>query len=151
LAGMRGRFIKPVEDFRYYDFDYQGHSNTNLTLFNENRIDWDKPLVLVEGGFDTMAVFRWYGNVASPQSASMSIERIKRLSLAPEVLCFFDNDKAGQLITDKIRKHIGNETIVKQIFYPGSTQEKDASDLPSPLLASVLSDYVEIRDFLDSP
>lgn len=151
LAGMRGRYLIPKADgTRYHDYDYQGKRNSNLFWFNAYRIDWSKPVVVVEGVFDAVAVYRWYRNVISGLSAGLSVERISELASALEIICFFDYDEAGKNAYEKVAKYISDSTVVRTVDWPqvvGDTDEKwDASRLPSSAVATLLEPLVSLDE-----
>lgn len=154
LAGMRGRYINPKADgTRYHDYDYKGGRNGHLVWFNAQRLDWSAPVVVTEGAFDTVAVYRWYRNVTSSLSATMSAERISELANAIEVVCCFDPDEAGNLAFQKVMKYIGNSTVVRRVIWPYGfdyvNEKWDASSLPIPELGVMLKQFVNLDVFVD--
>jgi DNA primase len=143
LAGMRGRLIKPAGDFRYYDYKWKDVSNTGLVWMGEDKTDFTKPVVVVEGPFDYSAVFSVYPNVLANLSTSLNERKARRLEPAVEVLVFFDNDKAGELAYVELRKHIAKTTVVRQMPYP-SKKVKDPGEMSRADIFSALSKFVTI-------
>lgn len=143
LAGMRGRLIEPHGDFRYYDYRWKGVSNVGLVWMGEDKAEFTKPVVVVEGPFDYAAVFSVYPNVLANLSTGLSQIKARRLETAVEVLVFFDNDKAGDLAGIELRKHIGKRTVLRWIKYP-SKKVKDPGEMDRAEIFSLLSKYVDL-------
>lgn len=142
LAGMRGRAIDPDIKPRFHDYSTHDTSNTDLVLFNENHLDYTKPIVLVEGNFDVLAVGRHYSNVVAPQTVKLGKKQRDTLIYAPEVWVMYDNDKAGLEGFLELRKYLANEVqIGRMVFDP---MYKDAGELPDELLRETLNIYVDI-------
>jgi 5S rRNA maturation endonuclease (ribonuclease M5) len=136
LVGMRGRHLDPMKEPRYHDYDFNDVNNTSKVWYNEDRIVLTKPIVLVEGAFDLIRVYQCYRNVLSPLSAQMSISKIKKLLVFPQVFCLFDNDKAGQIAYEKVKMALGKRIAVRQLKLPEGV--KDPGEAPISLLSDLL-------------
>ena len=156
LAGMRGRYINPINERRYHDYDWFNFStlkkinNTKHVWFNEHLIDWDKTIVIAEGAFDVVAIYQEYQNVMSPLSASMSFEKIDRLKQAVKILCFFDNDLAGETAYRKILTAVNGDVVVKKVTYPeGTPIAADASAISRSTLQAMLIPFVKLNSLIN--
>lgn len=140
FVGLRGRYLDPVDDIRYHNYVFNHQSNTAHFWFNEDRVDYGLPVVLVEGMFDLMAVWRIYPNVLSPFSTQMSVSKLRKLTEFPEVYCLFDNDVAGQAATEKVIEVLSSQIPVRSITYPSNLKFKDPAEMPQSVLSSILID-----------
>ena len=71
------------------------------TLFNMNKIDFTKPLLIVEGYFDCLSCFEaGFSNVVSIHGGAQDLKWIQFnfdfLEQFQEIILWYDNDKAGQ-------------------------------------------------------
>lgn len=152
LCGMRGRFIVPRNERRYHDYDYKGQRNTHLLWFNEDRLDWSRTVVVCEGAFDAVAIYRWYRNVTSGLSATMSLSKISELANAVEVVCCFDPDEAGRLAYQKVRKVLSPGTVVRSVTWPEeidyASAKWDASKLDMDILGHMLSTVIKLDELI---
>jgi len=123
LAGMRGRFLKPVADFRHFDYKWNHINNTALVWLGEHHIDFLKPVVVVEGQFDYAKVFQVYHNVLSNLTSSLSVPKIKKLQNAVEVISFFDNDAAGGIAHELLQHKLGP---LRRVVYPKGSKDPGA-------------------------
>jgi DNA primase len=141
FAGMRGRFIDPDAPIRYFDYTYKGINNSGKVWYWGHKVNWNRPIIITEGSFDAMAVWRWYSNVVSPFSAGVPSEKIGWLSNAIAVICLFDNDDAGEAGYEKLRKTLGKTIAVRRITPPAG---QDAAKMPPEQLKEALNKYVTV-------
>lgn len=139
LVGMRGRYlVTEVGKPKFYDYSYQKKNSTSLVWYNENNSTPLKPVILVEGALDAIAVSKVYSNVVAALTAQMSIQKIGRLKRYPVVFCMFDNDNAGQIAYEKVKLQLGKHVSVRRVSYPDNFKAKDPSELPVSVLSDVL-------------
>lgn len=92
LAGMRGRHI---DRKHFHDYTFNDVNNTALMLYNEDKADTSKPVVLVEGDFDVINTCRGWPNTLGMLGSYVTPYKIEKLVYFPEVIIFTDADKAG--------------------------------------------------------
>jgi len=138
FVGLRGRYLDPTNELRYHNYIFNHQSNTAHVWLNEHQVDYNLPVVLVEGMFDLLAVWPIYRNVISPFQTQMSVSKLKRIAEFPEIFCFFDNDKAGQLAYEKVSKTLSPTLPVRKIPYPSNFGAKDPAEMPESVLSQVL-------------
>jgi 5S rRNA maturation endonuclease (ribonuclease M5) len=139
LAGMRGRSILPAGNYSHHDYAWNGNSNAKLTLFNENNIDWMKPVVVVEGEFDLCKVVQVYSNVVANLTATLSEPKLKTLEMAISIVGFFDNDEAGQRASQMMQSRFGYG--YRAVDYD-DLKVKDAGDMSLQQIQKVLAPHV---------
>lgn len=141
LSGMRGRFIKPKGDFRYYDYKWNNVNNTSLIWMGENHLDYLKPVVVVEGMFDYAAVYRVYPNVVANLSTGLSEQKVKKLENAVQIVGFFDNDEAGKIASVLLGDRFKGGYV--EVDY-GSSKAKDPGSMSWSELINALRPYVNV-------
>ncbi len=127
LVGLRGRSIEGKE---FHDYKYNGTSNTKYVWLGENLADHTMPIVLCEGQFDYIKIRRYYPNVLSGLTASVTDERLKKLEYFPSVIGFWDNDKAGKTADKKCADYLKSVGINYTSFDYNSvgSEAKDEED-----------------------
>jgi hypothetical protein len=114
VYGMRGRAVDPTNKARYWDYDCAGIRNPTVML-GEHEVDFDKPIVLVEGPFDRLSVRRAYRNVVTPFSSAVTVAQMERLQEAYLLVTMPDGDEAGDLMHQKVVKyakcHVGRANV----------------------------------------
>lgn len=104
-------------------------------IFNELMITWEKPIVLVEGPFDAIAVNRnaipLLGSTLHQKGAIFR----KILNARPEVILMLDNDQAGKEGTVKAGKLLTDWNINTSITEYNS---KDPGSLPHKSLVDAI-------------
>ena len=152
LAGLRGRFLHPVNDFRYFDYKCNKVNNTSLVLFGEDHFDSLKPVVICEGMFDVSKVYRVYRNVVGNLTTSMSAGKIKKLKTAVEVIAFFDDDVAGVEAALTLKEHLKGDCAYRMVTYPPMPKGKDKQDpneLPLKTIASLLGKFIVLDKLIE--
>ena len=101
LVGVQCRAIDNTQKLRYYQWKYQGNFN-NTVWMGEDKVDLDKPVVLVEGPFDLLSVQRVYTNVLASFTSGLSKAKMQRISDASEIITFYDYGSGGDSARKKI-------------------------------------------------
>jgi len=152
LAGMRGRYLNPVNGFKHYDYKWNGVSNTSLVLLGEDHIDPLKPVVVCEGQFDMAKIYRVYRNVVANLTASMSAGKIKKLKTAVEVIAFFDDDVAGVEAALTLKEHLKNDCAYRIVKYPSmpkDCEKQDPGGLSVDAIAKILKPLIHLDKRID--
>lgn len=137
LMGARGRSLDPNDSVRYYDYRWNGLSNTKYVWLGENRINFKDPLFIVEGNFDYARVFHHNTNVVASLSSGVSKVKLSRIKGAWKVLVFSDNDSAGNDLYLQVLKGMGKTSVVERVVYEG----KDPGCLDDNYLSSIINSY----------
>lgn len=135
LMGMQGRSIEENPELRYYQYGYLGKRNMHCWM-GENTIDFDKPVVLVEGPFDYARIYQHYTNVLASFTSGLSTTKIKRVSDATEIITFYDYGKGGEAARETIHKVLPKHPIVDLI---PTQKEDDAGNMTPERIHSMLS------------
>lgn len=149
LMGLQGRAIDATNELRYYFYPHptavneEGkHIAKNMHHWmGENHLDLDKPLVLVEGPFDYASVYRVYKNVAASFTSGISVEKLKTISDASEIITFYDYGKGGDSARKKIRKVMKNTPIIDVLC---EKEEKDPGGLTKEEICYHLSPHISL-------
>jgi 5S rRNA maturation endonuclease (ribonuclease M5) len=142
--GLHGRDVTGMSDYRYMAYGYKKRRNPHVML-GEDKIDWNRKVVLAEGPFDYARVAQVYRNVISPLHAGMSEDMLERLAPVFELVTLFDPDKAGDAGRKKIRKWAGKKRIVEHCILP---EGMDAAKMSAEALADELKVFVDPDPFL---
>jgi len=154
LAGFHGRAIKPYDEPKYLAYPYHGHVNWEVWL-GEDKIDWDKPVVMAESVFDYARAYQVYRNVVSPLSASLTEEKLSRLLEAGELITMFDPDKAGNIARQKTTEYFKKASpfaLVRHLHLDDHLDEegqpRDGGALTVEEMAELLQKYVTLDKWL---
>jgi hypothetical protein len=139
LAGMRGRSIIASGSYAHHDYSWNSNNNTKLVLYNENNIDWKKPVVVVEGEFDLCKVVQYYPNAVANLTATLSAPKLETLELAVSLIGFFDNDEAGRHASQLMKHRFGY--AYSEVDY-GDLAVKDAGDMTLHQIQKVLAPFI---------
>lgn len=144
--GLHGRAIKDDTEPRYRMYTYKGRNNP-LVWLGEHWVDFDKPVVVVEGYFDLLAVMKVYQNVVSPLFSNPSHDKIKRMAGTHHWVTFLDHGSGGDSGRAKYTKYFGDRKgfILDHVKPP--PHRKDPGVCTVPELIEVLEPYVEITPF----
>lgn len=149
LRGMQGRLIDPIDPdsdearVPYFLYKIAGHARGGTHWLGEDKIDWDKPLVLVEGSFDAASVRRLYPNVVAACGAGTVLLRkakIERLAPAIEIVTLFDPGEAGDRARLEMRRWCRGVRLCRDAMLPPDT---DPGDSTPQELKKVLSPYID--------
>lgn len=141
LRGLHGR-AAPLpasgpeweHDKPYKMYPFDGRTNAHVWL-GEHWADGEEPLVVAESVFDLARVLEVYPNVISPLTATLSVEKIRRIRGAKYVITMFDEDKAGQRARAKLAYYLEDTEVRNIRLHPGT----DAGDLSPNEVDAVLS------------
>lgn len=143
VMGMQGRAIDASNDLRYYQYGYKNHRNSTVWM-GEDRVDLDRPLVLCEGPLDYSSIFRCYDNVLASFTSGLSLERLRRIRDASEIITFYDFGKGGTAARTRISEFFGNIPVSHII---PTAQQDDAGNMTFEEVVAVLEDKVALRIF----
>lgn len=143
LMGIQGRAIDEANGLRYYQYRYKNHFNSHVWL-GEHHLDLDQPVVLCEGPFDYSSILRSYPNVAASFTTGMSMDKVRRLSDAVEVITFFDYGKGGDAARSRIADALKGTPITHII---PTEEQDDAGSMSEIEVAECLVDHVELKPF----
>lgn len=138
-VGLHGRAIYDDIDPRYRMYQYKGRNNPQYWL-GENWVDYELPLVVVEGFFDLAKVLPVWANCASPLFANPSIEKMRRMAGVPEFITFFDHGTGGDKGRERFEKEFGKTHIIKHVVPPPNRKDPGACNLGE--IASVLAEHL---------
>lgn len=134
--GIQGRSLNgTLPKYKLYPHSTFGKCNANI-LYGENYINWDMPLVVVEGMFDVVAVSRFYPNVTSFFGVNPTDAIIRKLRFASKILMLFDCDEAGSLACETLYEHLPFGTMVD--IRNCSLGYKDPGEMPIDTLRNLL-------------
>lgn len=137
--------------------------DTNInTLFNMDKVDITKPLVITEGEFDTLALIECgYKNAVSiPSGVNSTNKWIEAnwtfLEQFEEVIIWFDNDEAGIKGSREVYNRLSNSTVklvmcnlakdINEVLYRFGKEAvlKALEDANAPLVSGIVTlDMVE--------
>lgn len=145
LMGMQGRSIEavPHNDLRYFQYGYKGHRNMHCWL-GEDRLDLDKPVVVVEGPFDLTSILRVYPNVAASFTSGLSKEKIRRLADATEIITFYDHGHGGDAARESLRNTLKGYPITDII---PTAEEDDAGNMTVEQVSAYLAEHVALTPY----
>lgn len=151
LRGAQGRTILPGVNPKYLHYAYpdeKGPDGKQLGTvyghhfwYGEDKIDFERPLVLVEGPLDAVHVDTTYQNVlAACGSAVLTQEKLDRIAPVAKVVTFFDPDDAGDVARERIqhwcyKKRICLHARPPKGRDPGSLDPQEIADLLWSLVA----------------
>lgn len=107
IQGKKFRYLRPQ------DFNLTEKWGRKDSWYNIEKIDFDKPVIVVEGAFDcerlrTLGVKNVIASHGPIGKNSRKIERLKRAKL---VYSAFDADKAGKLFTENLKRKLECQVI----------------------------------------
>jgi len=124
--------------------DFRRNTGNKTILFGMDRIDTNKPVIIVEGHIDAISVSAVYDNVLSVPSGISNKDWIENCSFfidkVKNFIFWADNDgNTGISEADDIRKRIGIDKCVVD-YHP---KYKDANELLMKCGVEALSDFVD--------
>lgn len=143
LMGIQGRALDPQATLRYFQYGYKNHRNMHCWM-GEDRLDLDRPVVVLEGPFDLTSVFRVYQNVAASFTSGLSKEKIRRLSDASEIITFYDHGKGGDAARERLSDVLKGHPITHLIPTP---EEDDAGAMSIEQVSWYLQQHVKLNNF----
>jgi hypothetical protein len=141
LAGMRGRAIM-TSNYPHHEYSWNSYNNSKLVLYGENRIDWMKPVVIVEGEFDYCRVLQVYPNVVANLTATLSERKLVTLEMAVSIIGFWDSDEAGRTAAKRMEQRFG--IVYSDVTYPPHPEEEklDPGKLSLSLIGKMLEPHL---------
>lgn len=140
-VGLHGRAIHADTEPRYRMYTYKGKNNP-ICWLGENLVDLTIPVVFGEGPFDMASIMRVWPNTVSPLFSNPSVEKLKRMGEALEIVTFFDRGTGGDLGRAKVDKVFGSDHIVSHCTPP--SHRKDAGEMTEDELVDILSEHVPL-------
>lgn len=149
LMGLQGRDITGASSLRYLFYTRKNivgdtYMNSGFWL-GEHHLDLDRPVVLSEGPFDYASIYRLYQNTAASFTSGLSVEKLKRLSDASEVVTFYDTGKGGDVARATIRKVLKGIPIID--VYP-ENHGGDPGSMSEDEVKYHLSPHLKLGSFL---
>ncbi len=162
ITGMRGRSINYLlpkhESHNWYKYSvmYEGvkaECGSKDPWVNEDRIDFNKPVVVVEGLFDFLKVASFYPNVIAICNKTVAGSKLARIKHVHSLVWLTDKGSAetDRVAVEKRCKHLGID--IHHVFIPaghnyieldGSTHDvKDAGALSHQILKPLVLNAVE--------
>lgn len=137
LVGLHGKAVDKDTQPPYRMYPYQRHTNP-IVWYGEAWVDLDAPIIVVESIFDLLRVYELYQNVICPLSASLTPDKIARVSDALSMVLMFDSDKAGRKADYMMRQNLPNTSIqsiwLKEGTDPGDTDLETLENKLYPFL-----------------
>lgn len=121
LVGIRGRYLgleKNILRYRSYsELNPSGDAKAHGVWYGQQFPLTKKALFLVEGERDAILLKQaGVSNVWASMGASISKKQIETLrSVKNEIVCYFDDDKAGHIAKDYVKKSLKGYTVVRSI------------------------------------
>jgi len=137
LVGLRGRAVNKDVDLPYKAYRWNKIYNPQV-WYGEEWVDPDHPVVLTEGIFDALSVYRVYKNVMSPLSAAVSKKRLDHnlSAFVSGIIIMFDSDIGGQKGAQMIMNHFNDRPICNVVLDKG----KDPGDYgPEQILDIIMA------------
>ena len=146
LMGLHGRAIDGDTHPRYRMYTFTKRNNP-LVWLGEERVDLNRPIVVVEGPFDMTSVMRVYDNVVTPLFATPSVEKLKRMSDALEWVTILDRGAGGDNGRAQITKALGGDHVVHHLQPPKG--RKDPGEMTPSELAALLQNIMPLTANID--
>lgn len=141
--GLHGRAIDDNNTPRYRMYT-QGGLNNPLIWLGESWVDFDKPILVVEGPFDLASCLRVYRNTVCPLFANPNFDKLKRMMDAMEWVTLLDRGAGGDAGREKISKACKGH-VVTHLQPPAGVKDPGGMDVTQ--LQEVLGTVLK----LDSP
>ena len=107
-------------------------------------MEFDKPLLMIEGPFDLTSVLRLYRNAVTPLFANPSFAKLKRMSDALEIITLFDRGTGGNKGRARISQAYPH-SIVTHLILPES---KDPGAAPLDELQATLQEHLPLDEII---
>lgn len=144
LRGVQGRAINEATKPKYLHYPYQDQARGSEFFLGENTLDFDKPIVVVEGSIDKMGVHRAYSNVCAIMGASTILrpEKLDRLATAFAVIPFLDGNKAGKIGMETVKRWCHKKRLCVPVYAPegrdpGNLHEETIGELVGEALGKI--------------
>ena len=110
LVGFRVRRVNG-DGTKYLAMKPPGFRNNSHVWYGEDRLDLNRPVVVVESVFDYLAVFPLYRNLLAPLTAIPSNAQMRRIRGLVRVGVMLDGDEAGKQGTMRILNQFGGSDV----------------------------------------
>lgn len=139
LRGVQGRAIHKEAKPKYLHYEYEDKARGSDFFLGEQHLNFDKPIVLVEGAIDKMGVHRVYQNVAAIMGASTILrpEKLDRLATSFAIIPFLDGNKAGQAGMETIKRWCWKKRLCAPVYAPAG---RDPGDLHEEIIGELLGE-----------
>lgn len=138
LMGAHGRTYCDAT-LRYYAYPKDGaiggQRNPSVWM-GEHHVNLEQPIILTEGQFDYAKVFPFYQNVLCGMTTQFSMNKMKRLKGAVELLTIFDNGKGGDKGRNRIETYF-HSIPVQHVLVP--EEYGDLGDCPDDIVYELLN------------
>lgn len=120
LLGFQGRSLNPTAKLRYITIMF---SSAHLKIYGRERVDFNKPVCVTEGPFDSVFI----DNCVAMLGSDVDPEKLKA-SYPGTSFCFvLDNEPRNKEIVAKYEKLIKNKNHI--VIWPSSIEQKDINDM----------------------
>lgn len=113
----------------------------NRVLFNYHRLD-SKAVAVVESSFDAIRLHQVGLPAVATLGSKISRQQIALLDKFSEIVIMSDNDSAGMVLADSIKKNLSHK-FIRQVEWPDGT--KDVGDLKDN---QIIEQYNNAKDIL---
>lgn len=152
LRGAQGRALVPGDMPKYLHYAYPDFQ-TGVVIgshfwYGEDKIDFDQPIVVVEGPIDAVATSGAYTNVvAAMGSSAMMQTKLDRLSAAEKIITFFDHGPAGDIARNRIRHWCSGKRLIVDVMPPPGTdplsgKPLDPGSTPTQIIRQLLVPHI---------
>lgn len=117
VRGLRGRAVDPDVRPKYLLYKHDGVARGAETMINADRVDLDRPVVLVEGPFDLAGALGAYDNCGAAGGTSPHAAVLEYLAGAVMVVTLLDPDTPGDLARERLSKRL--KTRVRHVKLSG--------------------------------
>jgi transcription elongation factor Elf1 len=119
LFGFQGRSLNKNSKVKYITIILNEH---HPKIYGLDRINWDEPVYVTEGPFDSMFIDNAIAMVGA------DIDKMFFLSnFETNFVMVYDNEKRNKQIVDRIEKAINTQFPV--VIWPSDVKEKDINDM----------------------
>lgn len=139
LRGVQGRSIHDNVKPKYLHYSYEDEARGSDFFLGENKINFDKPIVLIEGSIDKMGVQRVYSNALAIMGASTILrpEKLDRIATAFAIVPFLDGNKAGQAGMETIKQWCRKKRLCIPVLAPAG---RDPGDLHEETIGELVGE-----------
>lgn len=145
FAGLHGRAVNKATEPRYRMYSWQ-HSNNPIVWLGEGWIDFNKPILVVEGPMDLASCMRVYRNTTTPLFANPSAKKLARMADALQWVTLLDHGTGGNKGRENISKYM-KETEIIHLVPPANRNDPGACSAAE--IIDVLKDTLDLDETID--